>query len=215
MFEMTPRRFANLSSKNASAVLAKYASFLASYPDLKETLTSSMADEKKLVACQNKILQIDLDSKMEKVRLALKEPKVKKGKKGKKAKTNKGRYYIRILGETKDGTNLLNAKKRVFDEASKSFVEHDQPMEYSANDYATAERLADRRLFERMDGLFAEITNLNGTPITTRVERRDAIARVLVKPKGAVARYPKRSADLRWRPKSHATRSLARWVIAR
>lgn len=83
------------------------------------------------------------------------------------------------------------------------------PAVWEANDYGAAQRLADRRLFQREDSLYAEIVNTQGKPITTIIQRLDAIARML-----PVAKHPfsrktgSSSKSLKWHGKAKQDRDV-------
>ncbi len=211
-YTMTPRRFAHINVKNASVALKNHETFLSSYDCLKETLSSELSETAKFQACQVKLIEFDLTAKLEEAKLSLTSPHKKEKKAGKKkGRKPAGRYEIKIKGKNDE---VLTLTQVIFDDkANKSTVE--KPMEYAAKDYASAERLSHRKLAYREDAAYAEITNLDGKGIMTRVERREAIARIFAKPKGAVMRGGKKSADLHWKPKSHATRQITSWNIMR
>ena len=86
-----------------------------------------------------------------------------------------------------------------------------KPAVWEAESYSKAMGLADRRLFQREDSVYAEIVNNYDTPITTRVERGDAIARVLLnKHQVATRRTTKTTSTLKWHGRAkqdHSRRS--------
>lgn len=63
-----------------------------------------------------------------------------------------------------------------------------EPAVWEVDTFNAANRLADRRLVDRGDSVYATITNNIGKPITTNIQRDDAIARVLKAPKGPATR---------------------------
>jgi hypothetical protein len=202
-YQMTPRRFANLDRKNASLHLVRYASYLASHGFLKPILQSKAQPEEVFDQCKQALFA---NWWREKKEAMLNQPK--------KVVAPSSRYVVKIFGKVNGKTEQLQSSHlRMLENGHSERVL--EPMEYAARDYASAERLSDRRLFERSDAEYAEIANTSGKVITTKVERRDAVARILAKPKSAVMKAGKRSADLHWKPKSHATRSATRWSIAR
>ena len=66
-------------------------------------------------------------------------------------------------------------------------VEND-PAVWDVPDFGSAMRLADRRLFQREDSVYAEIVNTFDRPIPIHIQRGDAMARFLRQPKSAVSR---------------------------
>jgi hypothetical protein len=67
-------------------------------------------------------------------------------------------------------------------------VKEEEPAIFKADSYNAAERLADRRLVERADAVYATIVNNVGKPLTTNIQRDDAIARTFKSPKGPATR---------------------------
>jgi hypothetical protein len=67
-------------------------------------------------------------------------------------------------------------------------VREEEPAVFKADSFNDASRLADRRLAERADSVYATVTNNVGKPITTTIQRDDAIARVFKSPKGPSVR---------------------------
>jgi hypothetical protein len=67
-------------------------------------------------------------------------------------------------------------------------VKTSEPAIFEADTFNVAARIADRHLFNRGDSVYAIIENTQGKPIQTIVNRDDAIARTLVKPKGPSVR---------------------------
>jgi hypothetical protein len=63
-----------------------------------------------------------------------------------------------------------------------------EPAVWEVSSFNAAMRMADRRLTDRGDSVFATINNNVGKPITTVVQRDDAIARMLKAPKGPATR---------------------------
>jgi hypothetical protein len=86
------------------------------------------------------------------------------------------------------------------------------PAVYDADTYGEASRLADRRLFQRGDSVFAVIRNNYDRPIDTVVQRGDAIARMLKSPKGAVSKTSAKSTKtLGFQPHAKQTRVTGPW----
>jgi hypothetical protein len=206
-FQMTARRFANLSRSRAQEHLTKHRSYLESHPFIRPLLASKEAPELVFDRCKNALFTHWRNAQNEALAA---EYEAKKNA----PKSPSSRYIVRIFGDVNGKIEVLTAKHTRMTEDGKTEAVM-KPMEYPAADYASAERLADRRLFSREDSIRAEISNTDGKVITTCIERRDAIARVLAKPKHAVVKGPKRSADLRWKPKSRATRNITKWSIMR
>lgn len=63
-----------------------------------------------------------------------------------------------------------------------------EPAVWEVSTFNAASRMADRRLVDRGDAVYATINNNIGKPITTIIQRDDAIARVLKAPKGPATR---------------------------
>lgn len=59
-----------------------------------------------------------------------------------------------------------------------------EPAIFNCNSYNEASRIADRKLCDRGDAVYATIVNTHDRPITTTIQRDDAIARVYKNPKG-------------------------------
>lgn len=86
------------------------------------------------------------------------------------------------------------------------------PATWDADDYGAAMRLADRRLFQRGDSVFAVIRNNYGKPIDTTVQRVDAMARILKQPKSAVSKTgSKTTSHLGFQPHAKQTRVTGPW----
>jgi hypothetical protein len=205
IYQMTARRFANLNTANAQKHLATHAKYLASHSFLKPILASKTEPEDKFVACQKALFNAWMKSKDEEAKAQIEQ------KKNEPISPN-ARYMVRIYGMIGDEPGVLESTHTRILEGGKT-EQVVKPMEFFAPDFSAAQRAADRKLVEREDSLFADITNTAGKRIQTRIERRDAVARVFAKPKHPVMKGMKKSADLHWRPKSHATRSITRWNI--
>jgi len=72
--------------------------------------------------------------------------------------------------------------------ATTKMIKEEEPAVFKANSFNDAQRLADRRLADRADSVYATINNNVGIPITTIIQRDDAIARVFKSPKGPATR---------------------------
>lgn len=82
------------------------------------------------------------------------------------------------------------------------------PAVWGAETFNEASRLADRRLFDRGDSVYAEIVNTQGVPIKTTIQRDDAIARTMKQPKGPASRVKGSSTKtLKWVGKAKNDRS--------
>lgn len=64
---------------------------------------------------------------------------------------------------------------------------------YTANNFGDAQRIADRKLFQREDACHAVVANTGGRSIETVVYRNDAMARTFRAPRAAVARNTAKS----------------------
>lgn len=83
------------------------------------------------------------------------------------------------------------------------------PAVWKADDFGAAMRLADRRLFQREDSVYAIIRNNFDRPIDTHVQRGDAIERMLRQPKGGATRKTVASSTtLKWHGKAKQDRSI-------
>lgn len=79
---------------------------------------------------------------------------------------------------------------------------------WTAEDFGAACRKADRELVFRHDSVYAEVVNNEGTPITTKVSRNDAFARLLRKKGGPVSKGGSKStSSLKWQPKAKPSRN--------
>lgn len=67
-------------------------------------------------------------------------------------------------------------------------IQKEEPAIFDADTYQAASRIADRKLSERGDSVYATIANTHGKPITTIIQRDDAIARMMARPKGPSTR---------------------------
>lgn len=208
---MSPRRFANLSRARAAQHLTQYADYLASHDFLAPILSSNSAVESKFSACQNALFQHWMTTRSVEVNQRIQRKPSKANTKTKKAKAPTHRYMVKVFDA--DGEQLDVAHIKLGEGGSIEKVI--KPMEFGADDYASAERAADRRLFQREDASYAEVNNTLGEIITTRIDRGDAVARILAKPRHAVMKPGKKTASLHWAPKSRASRSSTRWFIAR
>ncbi len=86
------------------------------------------------------------------------------------------------------------------------------PAMWDVDTFQQAMNLADRRLFQREDSLYATIVNNYDKPIITEVQRGDAIARILKGKKGAVSRVRGRSTKtLGFQPHAKQTRVTGPW----
>lgn len=101
------------------------------------------------------------------------------------------KFYDRAGGcEVKVGE--VERKKEVEQEVNgvmvvKTITEK-EPAIFNCNDFNSASRLADRKLSERGDAVYATIVNTHDRPITTTIQRDDAIARMFKSPKGPSTR---------------------------
>lgn len=115
---------------------------------------------------------------------------------GYKIRTDAGDITVKTRGET-DGHIILETYRET------------NPAIWDADDYGAAMRLADRRLFQRGDSIFAVIRNNYGKPIDTTVQRSDAFARILKAPKAtATRRTTSSSSALKWAGKAKQDRSI-------
>lgn len=129
---------------------------------------------------------------------------IRKGDKDKKdagePKKASGNYTITIMVKLTDregnvtGEDIGSVTKLTTEEVEKDGVfttvqtREEEPAVYSANDYSSAERKADRSLFAMADSLYALIENNEGAKVITTIMRADGIARLGRSKKGAVSR---------------------------
>lgn len=98
-------------------------------------------------------------------------------------------YKIR----TAEGDIIVDTREEADGRLILETIREVNPAIYQADTYGEASRLADRRLFQRSDSVFAVIRNNYDRPIDTVVQRGDAIARMLKQPKGAVSKTSSKS----------------------
>jgi hypothetical protein len=114
-------------------------------------------------------------------------------------------YRIHLPGV---GVRTVNTKEETEGYIAERLIEI-VPAVWEANDYGAAQRLADRRLFQREDSVYATITNTQGKPITTVIQRLDSIARILRQPKQPFSRKTGgSSSSLKWRGRARQTRDV-------
>jgi hypothetical protein len=100
--------------------------------------------------------------------------------------TDAGPKWVETQEET-DGYHVMEKKVEV------------SPAVWGAKTFGAAMNLADRKLYAREDSVHAVIRNTQGVVVSTEVDRQDAIARVLRKPKGATTTGGNKSTkSLRW-----------------
>jgi hypothetical protein len=199
-FQMTARRFANLSRARAAEHLVRYSNYLTNHTFLKPILAAKIEPEERFIACQTALHQNWMKTKRDEATAAFAAKKLLPA-------IVSARYVVKIYGLINHQVGILQVRHTRTGKTGKPEAAM-LPMEYHARDYASAERLADRRLFFSEDAQFAIISNTDGKVIETRVERRDGIARFLAKPKHAVMKGVKKSSSLKWHPKSHATKNV-------
>lgn len=80
----------------------------------------------------------------------------------------KGRYEVTVMCKfySRSGSCTVDVGK-----------EKDKPAVFHADSYNDALRIADRKLCDRGDSVYAVIINTHGKPIATNIQRDDAIAR--------------------------------------
>ena len=67
-------------------------------------------------------------------------------------------------------------------------VKEEGPAIFKSDSFNAAMNMADRKLADRADSVYATINNNVGVPVTTIIQRDDAIARVFKSPKGPATR---------------------------
>lgn len=189
---MTARRFAkaNLSGRiTAEAFLQAHREFLNSHSFLQPILKSY--DEKELLPtatfekCKSALFDHVIATDLKKAEEHLAKAQARSTKIIRRTKgtpTPEKGYTITVMvkvhgtkGEVEVGTYTNNKGEEV-------------PAVFNAPDYGSAERKADRVLFNLSHSLYANIENNAGPKICSVVHRSDAIARVLRNKKGAVSK---------------------------
>jgi hypothetical protein len=118
-------------------------------------------------------------------------------------------YKIR----TSEGDKVVATKEEADGHAILETIKESEPAVWEIDGFGKAMGLADRRLFAREDAAYCEIVNNFDTPITTKVMRGDAIARILKSKKGAVSRVRGRSTKtLGFQPHAKQTRVTGPWL---
>jgi hypothetical protein len=200
-FRMTPKRFARLSDKTPSDTLIKHQEFLSEYPFTNDILSSSLKPNEKLKAIKSALLDFDLRSQMNATEQYFANLK------SSHKKTITARYSVRIVNQDNE---TLQTTKTIIDDNG---VEHTEsvPMKYPAKDYSSAERLADQRIYSRSDAFAAIVSDTTENPIETLIERRDAMRRILAKPKAPVFKAHRQTAGSFWVPQPKASKSKTSW----
>jgi hypothetical protein len=117
-------------------------------------------------------------------------------------------YKIR----TSEGDVVVATKEEAEGHTILETLKETKPAVWEVDTFGKAMGLADRRLFAREDSAYCEIVNNFDRPITTKVMRSDAIARILKSKKGAVSRVRGRSTkSLGWQPHVKQTRVVGPW----
>lgn len=117
-------------------------------------------------------------------------------------------YKIR----TPEGDKEVETKEQTEGSLILETMREKKPAVWEIDNFGKAMGLADRRLFAREDSIYCTIVNNFDTPITTKVYRSDAIARILRSKKGAVSRVRGRSTKtLKFQPHMKQTRVVGPW----
>jgi hypothetical protein len=212
---MTIKRFVNAKysgKTTAEGFLAAHMEFLRNHtflsPILEAYENKEILPTPTIQACQQALFTHMVESDAHKAREATKakaqeasKPKVvRKGDKEVKEVVPKGEYTITLMVKVYDrnGQNMKievgTVERKKFREVKKNGIKVLEPYTevvpavWATDDYSAANRLADRRLFDRGDSVYAVIVNTQGKPIESIIQRDDAIARVLKQPKGPAAR---------------------------
>jgi len=231
---MTAKRFisATYSGKTtAEGFLAAHWSFLQNHTFLHPILE---AYEKKellptptIQACQQALLthllaseKVKSDAAIAKKKEQANAPKViKRGDKQVKSSVPTGKYTVTLMCKVYDREGNVTiqvgtVEKKKFREVEKNgnkvlepYTEV-SPAVWAAETYNDANRLADRRLLNREDSVYAIIENTMDRPIQTMIQRDDAIARMLKQPKGPASRAKGTSTKtLKWQAKAKNDRA--------
>lgn len=210
--EMSAKRFATakLSAKTTvEGYISAHRSFLQKFPVVASILEAY--DNKDLLptvalnTIQSALMSYYLDSQ-------IKAAEAKMEKAAEAAGASKDRYqvslYCKVMDKDKQISIQVGTVREVVgyrirtplgdmvvktkDEADghvvlEKLVENN-PAVWDVPDFGSAMRLADRRLFQREDSVYAEIVNTFDRPIPIHIQRGDAMARFLRQPKSAVSR---------------------------
>jgi len=201
--QMTEKKFAisKLSGRaTAAGFIAAHRAFLNQRDFLSPTLQAfdnqEQSAELTLLQLQSALLDHVMQLELELQEERLNKKVVKAEKKGRptegKAKRVK-RYTCTLMVMGEDGTPQ-------------------EATTWQVDDYGTAMRSVDLRLFHREDSLYAKICNNYDLPVITQVPRQDAIARMLRSKKGPAAHVRGRSTrTLGWQPHVKQTRVTGPW----
>jgi len=207
---MTPKRFVatKLSGKvSAEGFLSAHWSFLKGQeyltPILEAYENKELLPTPTVQACQSAVLShiLELDSQKAEAKLQAKKErstKVVRRKNGEEVEESEAvsaRYQVTLMCkfysregtcEVKVGTveRTREVEQEVNGKTVTRKVVESEPAIFDANTFQEAQRLAERKLTERGDSVYATIVNTHDRPITTTIYRDDAIARVMAKPKG-------------------------------
>jgi len=236
---MTVKRFisAKLSGKTtAEGFLAAHMGFLRNHTFLAPVLDAYESKEllptPTLQACQQALFTHMIESDAAKAKAATEKKKqessapkvIKRGEKQVKSTIPEGEYTITLMCKVYDrnGQNLKievgTVEKKKFKEVEKNGAKVLEPYTeivpavWAADTFHAATRLADRRLNDRGDSVYAIVVNTQGKPIETIIQRDDAIARVMKQPKGPASRTRGTSTKtLGFGVKAHNDRSTGPW----
>lgn len=221
---MTIKRFVNakLSGKTtAEGFLSAHMGFLQNHTFLAPILESyengEMLPTPTIQACQQVLFDHMVASDAAKAKAATDEKAkrmstvIRKGDKVIKSSVPDKEYTITLMVKVYDreGKNMQimvgSVERKKFREVEKNGVKVLEPYTeitpavWGAETFNEASRLADRRLFDRGDSVYAEIVNTQGVPIKTTIQRDDAIARTMKQPKGPASRVKGSSTKtLKW-----------------
>lgn len=239
---MTAKRFAklNLSGKStAEGLLAAHMAFLENHSFLKDILQAYKDKEllptPTLQTCQHLLFTHAIESEIKTAQATIQKnietyetsPKDEKGNVISSSEGPKGNYLITLMVKSYTAGEVSGVEVGTIEVAKVREIEINgtkvaekykeiSPAIWAKDDYGSAERLADRRLFEYENSVYAIIENTIGQKVVTNVMRGDSFARMLKKNKSAVMRERGKSTKtLGFGVKAKNDRSTGPWSIMR
>ena len=237
---MTAKKFAKmkLSAKGtAEGLIAQHLNFLENHSFLTDILTAYKNKEllptPTLQTCQHLLFTHVIESELKTAQNTIAKDAERYEKAIKDASGNvisssipNGNYLITLMVKKYDESGevigvevgiVKTNKTREVEKDDRTVIEtyvETSPAIWSADDYGSAERLADRRLVAREDSVYCVIENTIGKKIETNIMRDDGFARTFKRNKEAVCKVMGKSTPtLKWQPKCVQTRSIGPWSM--
>lgn len=206
--KMTPKRFvaSKLSGKiSAEGFLAAHWEFLQgqSYlaPILEAYENKEVLPTPTVQMCQAAVLShiLELEARKGTPKVKTENGNATKIIRRKKSEGNevdesevpKGRYQVTLMckfysrdGSCKVDIGLVEKTRTIEDSNGVRTVTETEPAIFHADTFQAASRMADRKLVDRGDSVYAIIVNTHDRPIATHIQRDDAIARLMSPAKG-------------------------------